>query len=327
MRCLTLARGLADEGWRCGFARRSDTLAQIPFSGEAGFDLLALDANDGEPEALRRRWPDGVDMMVVDHYGLDAEFERRCHGWAGRTLAIDDLADRPHDVDFLLDQTNGRAARDYDGLVPDRCHLMLGAAYALLRPEFAALRDRALARRRKSPPLRRVLVSLGASDPNNFTAVALKAVARSGLDVDVDVVLSSGAPHLASVRKQGDEMLPAVNLHTDISAGELAALLEEADMAIGSGGIASWERCCLGLPSLVVLIAENQRFVVDNLARGGAVELLGDAADVDADRLAEALAGMAADGEARREMGLRASEICDGRGAGRVVRVLTAEGR
>ena len=172
--------------------------------------------------------------------------------------------------------------------------------------------------------MQRLMVSVGSSDPMNITAVALDAVVRSGLDAEVDVILASGAPHLAQVRSQSDGLQLAVRVHVDVGAGELAGLMEHADMAIGSGGIASWERCCLGLPTLVVLTAENQRLVVANLARAGAVALLGDAAAVDPARLAEALRDIAKDGEARREMGLRASEVCDGRGDGRVVRALTA---
>lgn len=325
MRCLTLARTLADEGWRCSFARRRDTLAQIPLPSTAGLDVLALDADDNGAEALHHRWPDGVDILVVDHYDLDAEFERDCRCWAGRILAIDDLADRLHDADFLLDQTCGRRVLDYDGLVPAHCRLLLGADYALLRPEFAALRDQALARRRSVPPVQRIIIAVGSSDPMNFTAVALDAVVRSGLVVEVDVILSSGAPHLARIRAQSVGLPLTVRVHADVGAAELAELMDKADIAIGSGGITSWERCCLGLPSLVVRTAENQRLVVANLAHEGAVLLLGDTATVDADRLAEALQNMASDDDARRDMGLKASQVCDGHGARRVMRALMAE--
>lgn len=325
MRCLTLARALADEGWRCGFVRRNDTLAQMPLPGPADFDFLALDAIGNEHDALRRRWPDGADIMIVDHYGLNADFEHGCRGWAGRILAIDDLADRPHDADILLDQTSGRRAQDYDGLVPAHCRLLLGADYALLRPEFAALRDQALARRRSAAPVRRIMIAVGSTDPINSSAAALDAVVLSGLAVEVDVILSSGAPHLDRVRAQSDGLPLTVRVHADVGAAKLAELMDQADIAIGSGGITSWERCCLGLPSLVVCSAENQRLVIANLAREGAVQLLGDATVVDADRLAEALRNMAKDDEARRDMSLKASRICDGLGAERVVRALTAE--
>jgi UDP-2,4-diacetamido-2,4,6-trideoxy-beta-L-altropyranose hydrolase len=325
MRCLTLARALADEGWHCGFARRRDTLAQMSFPEVAEFDFLALDAGDDGHDALRRRWPGGADILVVDHYDLDADFERGCRDWAGRILVIDDLANRPHDADILLDQTCGRLTQDYGGLVSVHCRLLLGADYALLRPEFAARRDQALARRRSAPPARRVMVAVGSSDPMNYTAVALDAAVHSGLDVGVDVILGSSAPHLTQVRKLCEELPLAVRVHVDVSAEELSILMDQADIAVGAGGIASWERCCLGLPSLVVLTAENQRLVVANLARAGAIEFLGDAPAVDAGSLAETLRNIAHDGEARCDMGRKAAEVCDGRGAERVIRALAAE--
>jgi UDP-2,4-diacetamido-2,4,6-trideoxy-beta-L-altropyranose hydrolase len=324
MRCLTLARVLADEGWHCSLASRRDMLGQIPLPGTAEFDILALNADDDEPNALRQHWPNGADILIVDQYDLDAEFEHDCRGWANRILVIDDLANRAHDADILIDQTSGRRAQDYDGLVPAHCLLLLGAEYALLRLEFAALRDHALARRRSSPPVQRIMVAVGSTDPINFTSVALDAISRSGLAVEVDVILSSGAPYLARIHAQSDELSLRVRVHVNVGAVELAKLMDQADIAIGSGGITSWERCCLGLPSLVVCIAKNQHMVVASLAREGAIQSLGDAAGVDSNRLADALRDMAKDGGARRDMGLKASQICDGQGAKRVVRALNA---
>ncbi len=327
MRCLSLAETLASAGWHCAFACRRQTVAQMPIVNNGRLDVLEFDQGDVETEIIRRRWPEGPDLIVVDHYDLDADFERGCRGWADRILVIDDLANRPHDADFLLDQTHDRRADDYGDFVPAHCRLLLGAEYALLRPEFPLARENALARRRDRPPLRRIMVAVGSSDPTHFTAVALEGVARSGLDVEVEVVLGSSAPHLGEVREQCARLPLPATFHVNVGAGELAEIMGRADVAIGSGGTTSWERCCLGLPALVVVTAENQRLVVENLAHVGAVELLGEASEVAPDRLAAALRSIEKDAERRYLMGLKASEVCDGRGAERVVQVLTAGDR
>ena len=269
--------------------------------------------------------PEGTGLLVVDHYGLDHSFEASCRGWAERILVIDDLANRAHDADFLIDQTYGRTAKDYETLVPGSCRLLLGSAHTLLRPEFAACREASVERRNASTALHRILVSVGSREPCNFTQIVLDGIARSNAGAAVDVVLGSSAPGLQGVRAKAECSAGEIKVHTDVCAGELSELMMRADLAIGSGGIAIWERCCLGMPSLVVCAADNQRDVVDHLATAGAIRLLGDAADVGAEQIADAVTAMAEDDDARRKLGRAASRICDGKGVERVMDAVLAE--
>lgn len=321
VRCLTLARALRAKGWHCAFACRSGTVEQTPIP--AYFEHLRFNQNENEPEAMLRWWAKGVDLVVVDHYDLDATFEKACRGWAARILAVDDLANRSHESDFLIDQTYKRGAADYRNLVPTHCRLLLGTQYALLRPEFSQARKAALARRKTAPPLRRVMVAIGSSDPTNFTTVALDALSQSGLGVDIDVVLGSGAPFVAAVRRHCQRHRLAARLHVDVSAPALADLMTQADFAIGSGGISVWERCCLGLASVLVVAAENQRYIIENLFNSGAAIGLGDAAKVDVDTLCTVLQRIAGDDTLRFDMSSKAADICDGNGIRRVVEVIT----
>lgn len=126
MRCLTLAAALQGAGWRCAFACNPEAAQTVKALGEAGLPVAPA-------EGLAAAWPDGCDLLVVDHYGLDAGWEAAQRPWARRVLAIDDLADRPHDCDLLLDGNLGRQAVDYAGRVPAGCTLLVGARYALLR--------------------------------------------------------------------------------------------------------------------------------------------------------------------------------------------------
>ena len=137
MRCLTLADALRDAGWSCAFATAAESSAMVPAlarSGHATIDIASDDA--GELGACVGH----ADLLIVDHYGLGAVFEGRARDWAGQVLVIDDLPNRPHDCDLLLDQTAGRGAGDYAGMVPDHCRLLLGADHALLRPQFLSAR-------------------------------------------------------------------------------------------------------------------------------------------------------------------------------------------
>jgi len=233
---------------------------------------------------------------------------------------IDDLGDRQHDADCLLDQTYGRDAANYRPLVPERCTILTGAQYALLQQVFAAERPAALARRNaNTSSVRRILITLGNSDPDNVTGVVLEAIRMCDLNVAVDVVLGATAPHLDRIRQQ-IELLPWARLLVDVK--DMASLMAAADLAIGAGGTTSWERCCLGLPSLSITTAENQKLVNRNLGEKGAVRIIGRSNEVTADSVAAELVAIVAMPESLSAMSAVASKICDGRGAMRVTLVL-----
>lgn len=320
VRCLALAEALAGRGWRCGFAVGAGTPETVPALARAGYDLEILDPDQaGEPAALARRWPDAADWLIVDHYGRDAAFEKACLPWAEKILVIDDLADRDHHCDLLLDQNLGRRPTDYAARVPSDCRLLLGPHYALLRPEFAARRAAALAHRRGGG-VRRILVSLGASDPHNATAVVLEGIARSGLEAEVEVVLGAAAPGLAEVRNLIPRMPQITRLHID--ARNMAELMAEADLAIGAGGTTCWERCCMGLPSLIVVTGPDQGHNAATLEQAGAAIGLGGHETLTADAVARALGDWMAKETAADEFSRRSALICDGLGGARLCMLL-----
>jgi len=320
VRCLALADALAASGWRCALASAAAASAVVPALGRCAHQRLELDcAADAEAGTLAGRWPGGCDLLVVDHYGRGAAFEGACRPWARRVMVIDDLADRAHDCDVLLDQTPGRRAEDYGALVPGGCRLVLGPRHALLRPQFAAARGAALSRRRAGGPVRRILVSIGATDPDNVTATVLEGLARAGVAAEVEVVMGAGAPHLAAVRARAGDLSGTLPVTVTVGAGNMAALMADADIAVGAAGTASWERCCLGLPAVVLVVAENQRAGAKALAGAGAARILDAPAGITATHVAAAVEGLCRSADERRRMGLAAADLCDGRGVARVV--------
>src|SRR5690348_9550286 len=337
MRCLTLAGALREKGATSRFICRTLPGNLIARIREAGFAVTALPSGEpNEPGAreieplpahagwLGASWRKDAedtrialqslqpDWLIVDHYALDRAWEREVRPLCRHLMAIDDLADRPHDCDLLLDQTLDRDAAAYSGLVPQGCRVLTGTHYALLRPEFAALRDYSL--RRRTGELRSILVAMGGVDKSNATARVLDALRGSDLPTDSRLIVLMGgqAPWLDDVRMKAASLPWPCEVR--VEAGNVAELTAACDLAIGAAGGSAWERCALGVPALLVVTAENQRGVARALERAGAARLLGGVESMDA-ALPDALAGLG--GEALSVMSRKAAAICDGREIGR----------
>jgi UDP-2,4-diacetamido-2,4,6-trideoxy-beta-L-altropyranose hydrolase len=319
MRCLTLARALSERGAECAFVesraaapilRRFGWPAQTLLAMADAQDLPALIRFGGEFADLFE-----ADMVVVDHYGAGAAEETALRGPHRRIAVIDDLADRRHACDVLIDPGFGRRREHYAGLVRDTCLTLVGPGHALVRPEFAQARPRALSRRARHDPVRRVLVSFGLTDVGGITGRVVSALAQRIGDVRLDVALGPGAPSLAALAALADTDR-RIHLHVDVQ--DMVALAAEADAALGAGGSSVWERACLGLPTSTVVLAENQAEMIARLAQAGAALALdARARDFEA-KLANAWDRLIGDRELRWDLSQRSSELCDGRGAERV---------
>ncbi|MBI4534077.1 MAG: UDP-2,4-diacetamido-2,4,6-trideoxy-beta-L-altropyranose hydrolase [Candidatus Melainabacteria bacterium] len=324
MRCLTLAKVLANEGVECSFVCVEGSQNVVQELVKLQFEQYVLAPEEFDnPDALVGLSVGQFDVLVVDHYGLDEKYEKACRAKAGKIVVLDDLSGRAHDADVLIDPTHGRVASDYSGVVRKGCQLLLGPHYALVRPRFAILRPESLARRGCNVPVRRILVSMGLSDATNATSVVLEAVAVAGLSVAVDVVMGVGSPHLMAVKALAEVMPFPACVH--VSPGNMAELMAQADLAVGGGGTASWERCCLGLPTILLSVADNQLMVAKALGAIGAVHYVGRFPGSSVQLIAKALAELVADDKRRQQMTIAASAICDGRGARRVALALMPE--
>jgi UDP-2,4-diacetamido-2,4,6-trideoxy-beta-L-altropyranose hydrolase len=247
-----------------------------------------------------------ADWIVVDHYGLDCAWESFA-GNGARVLAIDDLANRSHDCDVLVDQ-NVVAGMDsrYSELIPARASRLLGPAFALLGPEFAGLHAAA----RPRTCAQRLLAFFGATDPHGMTERFLKALRLlEALPLQVDLVLPFDYPGTPEV---GDRRL---TVHRALPS--LAPLLAVADIALGAGGVTNWERLCLGLPSLVVATAENQVAICQELHRRQLIHFLGWHDDVGSEAFAKALRAVV-ETAPLQEWSERCLRVVDGEGARRV---------
>lgn len=295
MRCLTLADGLALTGVECHFICREHPGNIIERIHDKGYRVHTL-AYDRESKAIRNtaplhsHWLGGtqdedaqhcigiikqlsIDWIIVDHYALDVCWEQPLSPWCNKMMVIDDLADRKHNCDLLLDQTFGRNATHYQSLVPKRCKILCGSPYSLIRPEFALLRSYSL-RRRKNAHSSNILISMGGIDKDNVTGKILSVLNTCILpnDCKITVVMGSKAPWLAEVYQQSSKMLYMTTIRVDVS--DMARLMADCDLAIGAAGGTSWERCCLGVPTIMLILAENQRSIAEGLNSIGAACLL-----------------------------------------------------
>ena len=320
MRCLALADVLSEHGWECNFASNIQAAEIVPSLNRGKHGLLELDETEyDKPEALCRNWPDGINLLIVDHYGLGIEFETGCRSWAQKIMAIDDVPNRKHDCDVLLDQTVGRKHEEYDTVVKEGVLRLIGSKYALVRSDFQSRRQFSLARR-AVPDLKRGVLCFGMVDSVNATTRALLGLEQSSLDVSVDVIVGDGAPHLRSIEAVLSASRLAARLHVDST--QIAALMTNADLALGTAGSTSWERCCLGLPSIVVVVADNQVRIATELVMARAAISLGCINSLQASNFADVLQALAENVDDLSNFSRNAAMVCDGKGARRVAQIL-----
>ena len=313
MRSLSLARALGEHGAECVFLAPPVVAGILDaFAPDMSREEVASIAAADLPAAVAGLT---FDAIVFDHYGL-GRVDHQIIAQGRPTLVIDDLADRPLAADIVLDSGPARTEADYASLA-EGARLLLGPRYAPLRPEFAALREAAIARR--GGPVERVLVALGLTDVGGITSRVLDRLRQRNGHLAFDVVLGADAPSLPGLTRVAAHD-PRVTLHVD--AQDMARLTLEADVAFGAGGSTTWERCTLGLPSVIVVLAENQRPAARALAERDAAMVV-DAADEDfAGAFDRAAVRLLSDTATRTRLTAASLELCDGLGAQRAAEAL-----
>jgi UDP-2,4-diacetamido-2,4,6-trideoxy-beta-L-altropyranose hydrolase len=336
MRCLALAEALRERGAQTYFICREHLGNLIALLGQRNMQVRALAAPVGKDAAYGKDYllwlgvppaddasqtiealkGDRPDWLVVDHYALGKDWERLLRPHVGRILVIDDLANRDHDCDMLLDQ-NFSADGDlrYIALVAPQCKVLLGPRYALLRKEFSVIRERLGPRQHG---LGKILVFLTAGNDQGETLKAMRGLELFGKAARVDVVVGKANPNNAQIEKKCDENRWQYHCQVD----DMAGLIVSADLAIGAGGSSNWERCALGVPALVAILAENQAPIAQALGRAGVIYNLGWGRDLQPMDYANALAALSEDRLAA--MSQKSLELVDARGTERVSSLLLA---
>ncbi len=259
-----------------------------------------------------------VDWLIIDHYALGQGWEQRLRSQVQRILVIDDLANRSHDCDCLLDQNLCRNMGErYHDRVPRNCRQLLGPQYALLRKEFGAARE---SLRERPESVNNVLLFFGGADPTNETEKALDALDLvNQASFSTAVVVGQSNPNQQRIQSRCSQR-PRTQSH--VQTANMADLMTQADLALGASGSSTWERCCLGLPSLTVSIADNQVPIAEEADRAGLLVNMGRASEVTAQGIADHFISLMGDSARRRAMGRRGLDLVDGRGGQRVAMTL-----
>lgn len=260
------------------------------------------------------------DWLVVDHYALDRRWEDALAAHYRHLMVIDDLADRTHRCDLLLDQNLGRYPQDYATLVPTHCQVLAGPHYALLRPEFAALRPYSLQRRQAQPTLRQLLITMGGVDQPNATGQVLQALKTCALPTNccITIVMGLTAPWRENVLQLAAQMPWPTEVVVNIN--DMAQRMADSDLAIGAAGSTSWERCCLGLPTFMVVLAKNQQPCAQALEAAQAARLVGTVGNI-ATQLPLAIAELI-ESDGLSKMSVAASAVTDGLGVEKVLHAM-----
>lgn len=332
-RCLVLADEFERLGHHCTFICRDLSGHQGAMAAKHCHRLILLPPPDGSADSSgSKAYPDRdseetrsalamqkPDWLICDHYDIDARWEAALRGTAGRILVIDDLADRRHDCDALIDQNLFPDIQErYIDRVGSDTLLMLGPEYALLRSEFAARRAK-LNRRFDQPP--RLFVGFGGADPANATEKVVAALLEA-LGETLEMVVVAGPANLHFERLHmlyGSKQ----NIQLHRSMERMADCLAEVDFAIGGGGVSALERCALGLPSLIYAIADNQVIPSETLSGMGAACYLGKIENLDVGELVAAVRRLATDKPTRARISLAGMELVDGLGTSRVIKMLS----
>lgn len=336
MRCITIADEAKRRGWQTCFALRDPDFYAIDFIKSAGHqtemfktihsnrvkkpkhfnyedwlpvsqDLDAIETL-GVVSKLRPNW------VVVDHYGLDATWHELVRDRCEKIAAIDDLGDRKLSCDIVLDQNLGASAEKYENKVSENCRLLLGPRFALLRNEFKGWREKSL-RDRFERKVGKILITMGGADPMNYTLRLLKELSKSKNAKNCEFVVIVGAlyPHFDTLNDFISFSYLKVSVLSNVT--NMAEIMSSCDLCIGAAGSTSWERCCLGLPTIALAVAENQKEILNQLQKYGVV-IASNLQNVCLDF--DCIFGSNQDSELNR-LSKNSSSICDGEGVTRVL--------
>ena len=339
-RCFTLAEKIVNAGHYVLFICRHVPSNSVEMIKKSGCKLLKLDSQGDcatQGDLSHSSWlgveqsKDAIqciegldsldiklDWLIIDHYALDFRWEKQLSLCTNNICVIDDLADRKHHCDLLVDQNfyNNPKSR-YRHLVPPNCMLLLGPKYAILRDQFKNIKTSI---NNHDGKIKRIVIFFGGSDVNNFTGKAIHALGNLSLDdVSVDVIIGELHPDKQMIQRQCEKFKFVLYIQTSC----IEAIFSASDLCIGGGGVSTWERCCLGLPTMIVAIAMNQIQIAKDLHDENGCIYLGDSLSVTEEIIQSKLEELFANPSEVKDISQNAYNLVDGLGAKRVLSILS----
>lgn len=336
MRCLTIAKELRKVKNNITFICRKKNGDLIPLIKKKGFKVIVINKKkepsdkDKTSKNIYKKWlgvsenQDAIDSinqikndyfnwLIVDHYSLSIKWENHLRKYSNKLMVIDDLANREHDCDLLLDQNWFENSLDrYKELVPKKTKLILGPKYALLRSEFREMRVKPIIKSKESVKL---FVFFGGSDPLNLTALTIKAINKfHKKELKADIVIGKNNLEYKKIKEEAGSNK---NIKLHIQVDNIASLMANSDFAIGSAGVNTWERICLGLSSIIISFAENHKILLKDLIKNNYVNFIGDYNEVTVKKIKSSIEDEIKIGRDQKNSKLH--NLVDGKGVFRVV--------
>ena len=340
MRCITLANYFKKKGIISHFIMRSfpgNYLQIVKNNGHITHSLKltnkATDITNASNNFIYKHWlgtsqkNDFLDsvkilndikpnLVIIDHYAIDKEWHNYLKENNSKIMVIDDLGDRYYDCNMLLDTTEGRLKKDYKNLTNKNCKLLLGARYSLIRDEFINLRKKSIIKYSKFKGIKKILISFGGSDPNNSTSKLLNIVSQWDESITINLILGKNFQYLKELKINKKKLKNKVNIN--INVDNMAKILFDNDLVIGSPSVSAWERCGMGVPSIVIINSKNQEIVAKNLDKFGASINLGWIDKLKTKNVLSTLDSLKSSKRRMIQMSKSAYNLCDGNGKAQV---------
>jgi len=334
VRCLTLAKSLKKEGAKCKFICKDYDSSFNKIIKTQGFEVIVLtNSNKLYKDFFNKNWEEDarqtinvireekIDWLVVDHYGLDIRWEKKLRPYTKKIMVIDDLANRKHDCELLLDQNLvDNFEKRYQNFLPKYANTLLGPKYALLQSEY---KNKHLIASPRTGSVKNILIYFGATDKNNLTELIIKEFNKLNReDIFLNVVISSNSSQIKKIKNESKKN-KKIKLFTNLSS--LAPLMLKADISIGACGTTSWERCCLGLPAIVITLADNQRQIAKELHKRKVIYWLGHYDNIKINLISKKIEKLI--NQNLKNWSNRCKSITDGFGTQRVTSILKLNSR
>lgn len=319
MRCMSLGKILSNLGFKIVLACCSETVKSVGASKITFMEIIEIStkkSSTAQAQELFQLLPNGCGILICDTYAHGFEFESALRGWTDFIVVFDDLAEVTHDCDILINSSLGFKASNYNKLVPSSCNLLLGPRYAPVRSIFSELRKKIVVQ--KNEIVERIAVSLGGTDPQNNTEMIVSLIHKLLPEIFIDIYLMPGAIHYKTIEKVTKNWSENIILKEPKS--EIAYSLSKADLVIGAAGSSVWERCTLGLPSMVIVTADNQRHIAAGLKRQHAALVVSENELGNKKIMSKLLKNICTDFAFRKRLSIASKNLCDGNGALRITK-------
>ena len=325
MRCFALAEVIKNMNFNVYFISKGIEGNVIKNVENYGYKVFRIDSkaiksskSHWKMDAVKttkiiQRFKNEKNLLLVDNYELSNMWETWLKLVVDKIIVIDDFLNRSHNCDLFIDQNLHTSKKERNKI---NCKKLLGPKYALLRKEF--IKSRKIVKKR-SGKINRILVSFGGSDEKNQTLKVLKAIKKLDKEkINVDVIV--GEPNKNKIKiKKICSMLKNSTYYQQTK--NMAKIMNKADLAIGAGGIITWERCCLGLPSIVSIVSKNQEDAVNAVSKKGCLINLGRAERLISEDYLNAIKKL--DSRKLIRMQKKCMELIDGRGTERVAKQIS----